>query len=76
MKWHDVIKVARDGTLAEVRALRCPECDGIMAIEFVETCLPHALYFDCLRCKLAVRWSGLGSAPSWVNEMGSKIETC
>ena len=71
---HDTL---RDGTAAEVRALRCPKSGGALRIEFCET-TEDKIHFRIRGVKsdfFFIREFGRSPKPAWVETLGSDFVT-
>jgi hypothetical protein len=65
---------AVNGTIEEIRALRCDICGAGLRILFYSG-RRNALNFDCLSCRNALRCDGVDEIPWWVKQFGGELIT-
>lgn len=75
MEWHDVSNKVRIADAAEFKSLRCPECGGLLNVEYVSTAKHDAFYIQCADCEQLVRSHGEKLVPPWTVTLGSVAKT-
>ncbi len=56
MDWYDVDDIIYEGTKEQVQALRCPECNHSIEIDYSEE--SHSMTVRCLGCGYIARSTG------------------
>lgn len=81
IRWTDASRVARKGTVDEVRSIACPGCGGPVSIRF-DSASPQpdgttagCLFLKCAKCSSGCCSDRLSVAPSWIDTLGIEFST-
>lgn len=65
MNWYDVEDILYEGTVEQIEAVRCPECEGLLRTSYSPA--TRNVEIRCMDCHTVVRAHGVKKIPNFAS---------